>query len=69
MFVEILILLNYIDYLSGHSSLVGVQTGKVLEYDVRIKLCSICQYHLGRKETIPIHDCNSNWQGTELGSI
>ncbi|CAG2199317.1 unnamed protein product [Mytilus edulis] len=51
----------------GHSSLVGVKTGKVLDYDVRSKLCSICQHHLGRKETVPNHPCNSNWQGSSKG--
>ncbi|XP_071138502.1 uncharacterized protein [Mytilus edulis] len=50
---------------TGHSSLVGVKTGKVLDYDVRSKLCSICQHHLGRKETVPNHPCNSNWQVSE----
>ncbi|XP_063436090.1 uncharacterized protein LOC134717530 [Mytilus trossulus] len=49
---------------TGHSSLVGVKTGKVLDYDVRSKLCSICQHHLGRKETVPNHQCNSNWHGS-----
>ncbi|CAG2241504.1 unnamed protein product [Mytilus edulis] len=52
---------------TGHSSLVGVKTGKVLDYDVRSKLCSICQHHLGRKETVPNHPCNSNWQGSSKG--
>ncbi|XP_052085083.1 uncharacterized protein LOC127722226 [Mytilus californianus] len=52
---------------TGHSSLVGVKTGKILDYDIRTKLCSICQHHLGRKETIPNHQCNSNWQGSSKG--
>ncbi|XP_021350929.1 uncharacterized protein LOC110448808 [Mizuhopecten yessoensis] len=52
---------------TGHSSLVGVKTGKVLDFDVRTKFCSICQHHLGRKDTIPNHQCNSNWQGSSKG--
>lgn len=49
--------------ISGHASLVGVKTGKVLDFDVRSKVCSVCQYHNGRKETIPSHECNINWTG------
>lgn len=49
---------------SGHASLVGVQTGKILDFDVRNKKCSTCQYYSGRNETVPNHKCNSNWRGS-----
>ncbi|VDI35108.1 Hypothetical predicted protein [Mytilus galloprovincialis] len=51
---------------TGHSSLVGVKTGKVLDYDVRSKLCSICQHHLGRKETVPNHQTFQQIKATVL---
>ncbi|XP_061168272.1 uncharacterized protein LOC133177209 [Saccostrea echinata] len=49
---------------TGHASLIGVHSGKVLEYDVRSKICRVCQYHFGRNETVPNHDCSSNWSGS-----
>ena len=52
--------------ISGHASLVGIQTGKILDFDVRNKKCSICQYYNGRNETIPNHSCNSNWRGNSF---
>lgn len=50
--------------ISGHSSLIGVNTGKVVEFDVRSKNCSVCSYYQGRNETTPQHECNANWTGT-----
>ena len=47
----------------GHASLVGVKTGKVIGYDTRTKVCSICNYHIGRNHTVPSHDCNIDWRG------
>lgn len=50
--------------ISGHSSLIGVNKGKVVEFDVRSKNCSVCSYYQGRNETTPQHECNANWTGT-----
>ncbi|VDI09721.1 Hypothetical predicted protein [Mytilus galloprovincialis] len=50
---------------TGHASLIGVNTGKVVEFDVRTRNCSICQYHIGKNEPKPPHECNVNWTGIE----
>ncbi|CAC5366566.1 unnamed protein product [Mytilus coruscus] len=52
---------------SGHASLIGVNTGKVVEFDVRTRNCSICQYHIGKNEPKPPHECNVNWTGSSKG--
>lgn len=49
---------------TGHASIIGVQSGKVLEFDVRSKTCRLCQYHFERNETVPNHNCSSNWSGS-----
>ncbi|CAC5375466.1 unnamed protein product [Mytilus coruscus] len=54
------------DYI-GHASLIGVNTGKVVEFDVRTRNCSICQYHIGKNERKPPHECNVNWTGSSKG--
>ncbi|VDI02917.1 Hypothetical predicted protein, partial [Mytilus galloprovincialis] len=46
-----------------HASLIGVNTGKVVKFDVRTRNCSICQYHIGKNEPKPPHECNVNWTG------
>ena len=51
--------------ISGHSILIGVNAGKVVEFDVRSKICSVCSYYQGRNETTPQHECNAYWTGTE----
>ncbi|CAC5359761.1 unnamed protein product [Mytilus coruscus] len=52
---------------TGHASLIGVNTGKVVEFDVRTRNCSICQYHIGKNEPKPPHECNVNWTGSSKG--
>ncbi|XP_063438316.1 uncharacterized protein LOC134719241 isoform X1 [Mytilus trossulus] len=52
---------------TGHASLIGVNTGKVVEFDVRTRSCSICQYHIGKNEPKPPHECNVNWTGSSKG--
>ncbi|CAC5420363.1 unnamed protein product [Mytilus coruscus] len=44
-----------------------VNTGKVVEFDVRTRNCSICQYHIGKNEPKPLHECNVNWTGSSKG--
>lgn len=50
-------LVNVYNYFIGHSSLIGPLTGKIYDFDIRSKSCSICQHHLARKETFPQHVC------------
>ncbi|CAG2220541.1 unnamed protein product [Mytilus edulis] len=52
---------------TGHASLIGINTGKVVEFDVRTRNCSICQYHIGKNEPKPPHECNVNWTGSSKG--
>nr|XP_034322437.1 uncharacterized protein LOC109617730 [Crassostrea gigas] len=50
------------DSLSGHCSMIGAQTGKVLGYEVRSKVCRICQSAERNKKEAKNHDCRQNWQ-------
>lgn len=50
-------------YILGHSSMIGLNTQKVVDFDLRTRSCSVCQFHKGRNETVPTHDCNVNWSG------
>ncbi|VDI06984.1 Hypothetical predicted protein [Mytilus galloprovincialis] len=52
---------------TGHASLIGINTGKVVEFDVRTRNCSICQYYIGKNEPKPPHECNVNWTGSSKG--
>lgn len=44
---------------TGHASIIGIQSGKVLEFEFRL-----CQYDFERNETVPNHNCSSNWSGS-----
>ncbi|CAC5374155.1 unnamed protein product [Mytilus coruscus] len=57
---------NY-DSDTGHASMIGTMTGKVIDFSHRSRNCKVCEYHMGRKETVPSHDCSINWQGTSKG--
>ena len=43
--------------LSGHSCFIGCKSGKILDYQTRIKKCRICQEAEKRKVTPQDHDC------------
>ncbi|XP_062617449.1 uncharacterized protein LOC134279113 [Saccostrea cucullata] len=47
--------------LSGHGSMIGVNTGKVLSYAVRCKKCRFCDRAVD-KENPKEHDCRKNWE-------
>ncbi|CAC5394753.1 unnamed protein product [Mytilus coruscus] len=47
--------------------MIGTMTGKVIDFSHRSRNCKVCEYHMGRKETVPSHDCSKNWQGTSKG--
>ncbi|XP_065925337.1 uncharacterized protein [Magallana gigas] len=49
---------------TGHCSMIGAQTGKVLGYEVRSKVCRICQSAERNKKEAKDHDCRQNWQGS-----
>ena len=44
---------------SGHSTLIGVETGKIVNYATRIRNCKQCE-----KNPAKAHDCRLNWGGS-----
>lgn len=52
---------NY-NSISGHGTLIGKETGKVLQFETRSKSCSVCDYHA--EGPIPVHQCTRNWDGS-----
>ncbi|XP_062567511.1 uncharacterized protein LOC134229741 [Saccostrea cucullata] len=49
---------------SGHSSLIGDKSGKIVRYDYRCRKCRLCE-NAKRKGIQPIdHDCRKNWDGS-----
>nr|XP_022341895.1 uncharacterized protein LOC111135807 isoform X1 [Crassostrea virginica] len=46
--------------LSGHASMIGEQTGKIVSYAVRCKKCRFCESTVEIETTN--HDCRKNWQ-------
>ncbi|XP_062591668.1 uncharacterized protein LOC134253169 [Saccostrea cucullata] len=51
---------------TGHASLIGKKTGKVLAVNIRSKVCKICDTFTVQhpNETVPYHDCSRNWSGS-----
>ena len=43
--------------------MIGAQTGKVLDCEVRIKSCRICEHAKREKNQPKDHNCRQNWQG------
>nr|XP_034320597.1 uncharacterized protein LOC105341150 isoform X2 [Crassostrea gigas] len=54
---------NY-NSISGHASMIGKNTGKILAYEVRSKCCRVCDLHAEQNHTVPSHDCPQNWSGS-----
>ena len=50
--------------LSGHASLIGDKTDKVLALETRNKQCRTCDTSERLKRKPLNHDCRKNWQGT-----
>ncbi|CAC5378289.1 unnamed protein product [Mytilus coruscus] len=50
--------------LSGHCSVIGTETGKILNYAVRIKSCRVCSLAEKSKSSPPAHECHMNWSGS-----
>ncbi|XP_063406027.1 uncharacterized protein LOC134689985 [Mytilus trossulus] len=49
---------------TGHASLIGKETGKVLQFSLRSKSCQICALYQSKNHTIPVHECSKNWDGS-----
>ncbi|XP_063400480.1 uncharacterized protein LOC134685041 isoform X2 [Mytilus trossulus] len=50
--------------LSGHCSMIGTETGKIVNYAVRIKSCRVCSLAEKSKSSPPVHECHMNWSGS-----
>ncbi|CAC5391328.1 unnamed protein product [Mytilus coruscus] len=48
----------------GHCSMIGTETGKILNYAVRIKSCRVCSLAEKSKSSPPAHECHMNWSGS-----
>ena len=60
-------LLKYNDFLkilTGHATMIGKETGKIILWNCRSISCKICEYHLAKETQIPDHDCPKNWSGS-----
>ncbi|XP_062596748.1 uncharacterized protein LOC134258226 [Saccostrea cucullata] len=55
------------DSLSGHCSMIGAQTGKVIGCSVRSKYCKTCDEAARKGKTPKKHDCRMNWTGSAKG--
>ena len=49
---------------SGHGTLMGYETGKIVAYGIRIKNCRVCEYHHKQGTLVPKHNCQRNWSGS-----
>ncbi|XP_068698222.1 uncharacterized protein [Montipora foliosa] len=54
--------------LSGHGSLIGKETGKIIGVGTRITACRVCDTAASsQKEPKKKHDCRVNWDGSSKG--
>ncbi|XP_071146651.1 uncharacterized protein [Mytilus edulis] len=49
---------------TGHATMIGKETGKIMLWDQRSRSCKTCEYHLANQTTIPDHLCSKNWYGS-----
>ncbi|VDI23020.1 Hypothetical predicted protein [Mytilus galloprovincialis] len=52
------------DSLSGHCSMIGAETGKIIGYSVRSKFCKTCDEANRKGIKAKLHDCRLNWDGS-----
>ncbi|XP_063414850.1 uncharacterized protein LOC134696828 [Mytilus trossulus] len=45
---------------TGHATMIGKETGKIMLWDQRSRSCKTCEYHLANQTTIPDHLCLKN---------
>ncbi|XP_021352505.1 uncharacterized protein LOC110449771 [Mizuhopecten yessoensis] len=50
--------------LSGHGSMIGGETGKVVAYAVRCKQCRFCDVAARTNTEVTEHDCRKNWSSS-----
>ena len=50
--------------LSGHETLTGAKSGKIIDYGTRIKQCRICDNASRKAKVIRKHNCQKNWDNT-----
>ncbi|XP_070542849.1 uncharacterized protein [Ptychodera flava] len=50
--------------LTGHATLIGKESGKVIDYTTRSKKCRICEHAESSKCEVKVHKCCRNWQGS-----
>lgn len=62
--IEILKTYNVIVRIIGHCSMIGAETGKVLNYAVRSKSCRVCKKAENSNSTPVAHDCRRNFDGS-----
>ena len=48
---------------SGVGTLMGNNTGKIVDYGIRLSDCSTCSRQQGGGD-VPVHVCNKNWGGS-----
>ncbi|CAC5387366.1 unnamed protein product [Mytilus coruscus] len=56
-----------ISLFKGHASMIGLKTGKVMDYAYKSRSCKVCEVHAKRKDTVPAHAWCRNWKGTSNG--
>jgi len=49
---------------SGHALYVGAEMQKPISFDIKSKLCSVCNTIRGKEGPVKEHDCCKNWTGT-----
>ncbi|KAK3084373.1 hypothetical protein FSP39_012413 [Pinctada imbricata] len=52
---------------TGHGSMIGKETGKILQFSLRSKACHICALYQSKNHTVPAHECTKNWDGSSKG--
>ena len=52
---------------TGHSSLIGAKTGKIINYSVKSKVCRVCSHYHNKLKPVPNHECSANYIGSSKG--
>ena len=50
--------------MSGHGTLIGAKSGKIIDYETRIKQCRICDNASRKTKYLRKHSCQQNWNNT-----
>lgn len=49
---------------SGHCTMIGTNSGKMIGFSVRSKFCKVCDIDKSKKATPRSLNCNINWEGS-----